>query len=86
MNDSVDQTTDHPDADSFARRMDRHNPVQVDALVILIGHHLKFRMLHDEAFAALLGASENNDPSAGGECLLNMEEIKPTKRDPSRQG
>ena len=61
--------------------MDGYDAVEVDALLILICHHLKLRMLHDESLTPLPWASEDNDPGAGEYCLLNMEEIEPAQRD-----
>ena len=78
---TVYEAPDHTHTDSFACRMYRDDAVEMDALAILLGHHLKLGMLHAETLSTKSWLSIDDEARAGHNALLHMEEIEPAERD-----
>ena len=77
----MNESPDHTYADSFAGRMNRDDPVEMNALAILLRHHLEFRVLHAEALSAQANFAVDDHPCAGHDALLDMEQIEPLERE-----
>ena len=78
----MNESPDHTHTDSFAGWMNRHDAVEMDALAILISHHLELGMLQHESLSTKSWPTVDNEPRAGCDGFLHMKEIKPPKGKP----